>query len=133
MSTQSIILFDGVCNFCNSSVNFVIRRDSKNRFQFAALQSNTGKALLKQYHLPENQLDSFVLIEDNEAHTQSTGALKVCKHLSGAWPIFYVFILIPAFIRNGIYHFIAKNRYKWFGKKDACMIPTSAVKSKFLD
>jgi len=132
MNVQPIILFDGVCNFCNAAVNFVIKRDKQGVLKFAALQSNAGVQLLQQYNLPTTDMKSFVFIENGIAHTQSTAVLKVCKYLGWAWPLCYVFILVPKFVRDGLYSWIAKNRYKWFGQKNACMIPTPEVKSRFL-
>ncbi len=132
MNNNPIILFDGVCNFCNSSINFVIKRDKKSIVRFAALQSDAGQQLLKEYSLPTNEFNSFILIEAGAVFTQSTGALKVCKYLTGLWPLFYGFIIVPKFIRDGIYNWVAKNRYKWFGKKDQCMLPTPAVSARFL-
>lgn len=132
MGHDEIILFDGVCNFCNSTVNFVIKRDKKAILHFAPLQSDIGQQLLKEYHLPNDEMRSFVFIEKGKAYTQSTAALKVCKYLSSLWPLCYGFIIIPKFIRDGIYNWIAKNRYKWFGKKESCMIPNADVKKRFL-
>lgn len=127
-----IILFDGVCNLCNSSVQFVIRKDKKKQFRFASLQSDAGEKLLSVYHLNRNGYDSFVLIDKGNAYVRSTAALKVAQKLSGAWKLLYIFIIVPAFIRNAIYNLIAQNRYKWFGKKDSCMIPSPELHSRFL-
>lgn len=132
MTTAPIILFDGVCNFCNGAVNFTIKRDKKKVIKFAALQSEAGTQLLKQYGLPANDLRSFLFIENGKAYNRSTAALKVCRHLTGLWPLCYGFIIVPAFIRNGIYDFIAKNRYKWFGQRQECMLPTPEVRTRFL-
>ena len=132
MINQPIILFDGVCNFCNSSVKMVMRNDKKKLIKFAALQSDTGRELLLQYGLPVDELNSFVFIKNGKAYTKSTAALIVCKHLSGFWLLLYGFIIIPAFVRNAVYDFIAKNRYKWFGVQQQCMIPTPEVKARFL-
>jgi predicted DCC family thiol-disulfide oxidoreductase YuxK len=132
MNNQPIILFDGVCNFCNSAVNFTLKRNSKADIFFAPLQSAAGQKLLVQYHLPVDSLESFVFIEQDKSYKRSTAALKVCKHLRGLWPLCYGFIIVPTFIRDGIYNWIAKNRYKWFGKKETCMIPTPEVKARFL-
>ena len=123
--THSIILFDGVCNLCNGAVNFVIKRDSGNVFKFASLQEKQGTLLLKKY-------DSIVLIENDSVYTKSSAALRIARKLSKLWPLFIIFIIIPSFIRDGIYDFIAKNRYKWFGKKEQCMIPTPGSREKFL-
>ena len=132
MTDSPIILFDGLCNFCNAAVNFVLKRDQQGTIKFAALQSEIGQQLLQQHHLSITDLNSFVFIHHSQAHTKSTAALKVCRHLKGAWPLLYGLIIVPAFIRNGVYDFIAKNRYRWFGKKATCMVPTPEMKSKFL-
>ena len=132
MSTQLIILFDGVCNFCDGAVNFTIKRDKNKQIKFAALQSDIGKQLSKEYGLPENYMNSFLFIENGKMYSKSTAALKVCRHLKGLWPLCYGLIIVPSFIRNGIYDLIAKNRYKWFGQKEECMIPTPEVRARFL-
>ena len=128
-----MILFDGVCNLCNGAVQFVIKRDKKKYFSFASLQSGEGQKLSGQYDLPLNDFNSFILIENGKAYTRSTGALRVIKKLKGLWPLLYGFMIIPKFIRNAVYDWIARNRYKWFGKKDECMIPTPELKARFLD
>lgn len=132
MNEQPVILFDGICNFCNGAVNFTIRRNKKNDILFAPLQSEKGQALLKQYSLPFKEMESFVFIENGKAYQRSTAALKVCRHLNSLWPVCYGLIIVPKFIRDGIYNWIAKNRYKWFGQKDSCMIPTPEIKARFL-
>jgi len=133
MAAQSIILFDGVCNLCNAAVQFVIKRDRKNQFLFASLQSETGKLLLKQFNLDKNEMNSIILIENEKAYQRSTAALKVAKKLDGLWFLLYAFIIVPKFIRDGVYNLISKNRYSWFGRKDECMIPTPELKAKFLN
>ena len=133
MTPHPIILFDGVCNVCNTAVQFIIKRDKKNHFRFASLQSSEGRKLLAHHELPSNDFSSFVLIEDDRSYVKSEGALKVAKKLSGLWPILYGFIIVPKFLRDGIYNLIAKNRYKWFGKSNVCMIPTPEIKAKFLN
>jgi predicted DCC family thiol-disulfide oxidoreductase YuxK len=130
-NTNPVILFDGVCNLCNSSVLFVIKHDPRKQFRFASIQGDYGQQVLKQFHLPPNSLNSFILLKDNQIYTHSTGALKVAKELSGAWPLLYAFIIVPPFIRNAVYQFIANNRYKWFGKKEQCMVPSPALKELF--
>lgn len=132
MNTDPVILFDGICNFCNSAVNFTIKRDKHKKIKFALLQSDTGKSILKQHGLPENYSSSFLFIENGKLYNRSAAALRVCRYLSGLWPLCYSLIIIPAFIRNAVYDFIAKNRYKWFGQKDACMVPTPDVRARFL-
>ena len=130
---KPIVLFDGVCNLCNSAVQFIIRHDKKNTFMFTSLQSDTGKKLLAQYDLPLNELNSFILIENNKAYTISSGALRVIKKLKGLWPLLYGFMIVPKFIRDGVYNWVGRNRYKWFGKQEACMIPTPGLKARFLN
>lgn len=133
MNNKPIILFDGVCNLCNRSVQFVIKHDPKENFLFASLQSETGQKLLQQYQLPVNNFNSFVLIENQKIYTRSTAALKVAIKLNGLIKLMYAFIIVPKFIRDGIYKWISNNRYKWFGKREACMIPTPQLKARFLD
>ncbi|MCW3080343.1 thiol-disulfide oxidoreductase DCC family protein [Segetibacter sp.] len=128
-----VILFDGVCNLCSNAVQFVIKRDKKNLFWFASLQSSFGQELLNKYRLPSTGFDSFILLENKTIYTKSAAALRVVKQLSGGWPILYVFSIIPAFIRNTVYNFIARNRYRWFGKKETCWIASPAIKNRFLD
>jgi len=132
MTDEPIILFDGVCNLCNNAVKFVIKRDKKSSIKFAPLQSETGQQLLQQYNLPIIEMNSFFFIENNKAYDRSTAALRVCRHLKGLWPLCYGLIIVPKFIRDSIYDWIAKNRYKWFGQKDTCMIPTPELRSRFL-
>ena len=132
MKQQPIILFDGVCNLCNSAVQFTIKHDKKKQFMFAALQSDTGQQLLKQYQLQQENFSSFVLIKDGQVFLKSTAALMVAKQLNGLIKLLYGFIIVPAFIRNGVYNFIAKNRYKWFGKKENCMMHTQELTARFL-
>ncbi len=129
---KTIVLFDGVCNFCNSSVNFIIKHDTKNYFRFAPLQSEAGKQLLKQFGQDPLKLDSLVLIENNILYKRSTAALRIAKQLNGAYFLLYGFIIIPRFLRDGVYNYIGSNRYKWFGKKDSCMIPTAEMKERFV-
>jgi predicted DCC family thiol-disulfide oxidoreductase YuxK len=129
---QSIILFDGVCNLCNASVSFVIERDKKNVFQFASLQSSFGQEVLKKHQLSASDFDSMILLQNGIIHQRSDAALRIAKELSGAWKLLYGFIIVPRFIRNGVYNFVARNRYKWFGKQEACMIPTPELKAKFI-
>lgn len=131
-STHSIILFDGVCNLCNGAVNFVIKRDPVNVFKFAPLQEKQGALLLKTHAIDIQKLESIVLIENEKVYIKSSAALRITKKLSGLWPLFFVLLIIPSFIRDGIYDIIAKNRYKWFGKKEQCMIPTPGLIEKFL-
>jgi len=130
---KKIVLFDGVCNLCSNSVQFILKRDKKNQFVFGSLQGTTGQEYLRKFNLPANTFNSFMLVEDDRLYTRSAAALRMLKHLGGGWSLMYAFIIVPQFIRNAIYNLVAKNRYKWFGKKDACWIPTPALKEKFLD
>ncbi len=129
---KSLILFDGVCNLCDSSVQFILLRDKKDRFRFASLQSDYGQNILKQHHLPTEKFNSLALIENGKLYQRSTGALRIARRLKGAWPMLYAFIIVPPFIRNFVYDLIARNRYRWFGKKETCMMPRPEWKQKFL-
>ncbi|MEQ8424591.1 MAG: thiol-disulfide oxidoreductase DCC family protein [Cyclobacteriaceae bacterium] len=131
--SKAIILFDGVCNLCNGSVQFIIKRDPKRKFSFAALQASFGQAQLKRLGVSDESLESIVLLKDGRFYQRSNAVLEIAKMLGGLWPIFYVFKIVPTFIRDWIYKWIATNRYRWFGKKDQCMIPTPDLKSRFLD
>jgi len=133
MEDKPVIFFDGVCNLCNRAVQFIIKRDKKEQFQFASLQGKTGHEFLKKFNLAENDLNSFMLFEGDKVYTRSTAALRITKKLGGGWKILYGLMIIPGFIRNFVYNVIAKNRYKWFGKKKECMVPTAGLKERFLD
>jgi predicted DCC family thiol-disulfide oxidoreductase YuxK len=133
ISSKQIILFDGVCNLCNQSVQFVIQRDSSSKFLYTALQSETGQRLLREYHLPVGNVYSVILLKNNKVYQRSSAALEIARGLNGLWPLFYAFIIIPPFIRNAVYDWIARNRYKWFGQRNECMIPTTELKSRFLN
>lgn len=131
-ANKKIILFDGVCNLCNTSVTLVIKRDRKDSFRFAALQEEPGLLLIRKYHIDPSTTDSIVLIQNERAYTKSSAALRIARHLGGIYTLLYVFIIVPPFIRNWVYDYIAKNRYKWYGKKESCMIPTPELRRKFL-
>ena len=128
---ERIILFDGECNFCDQSVQFIIKRDPEGKFKFASLQSETGQELLNKFNAPRD-LDSFVFIEGDRCYFKSSAALRVFKHLKGVWKFSYYLLIVPRPIRDFFYHIIAKNRYKWFGKKDECMLPTPEQRERFL-
>ena len=128
---NSIILCDGECNFCDHSVLFIIKRDKKALFKFASIQSEAGQEIIKNYHIP-SQIDSVILIEKGNYYYQSTAALKICKHLKGAWKLFYILILVPKPLRDFLYKIVARNRYKWFGKKEACILPPPEIRKRFL-
>lgn len=129
---ERIILFDGVCNLCNSSVQFILKRDRKGQFGFASLQGEVGQKLIHKFGLNPD-INSFVLIENEKVYLESTAALKVCKGLTGGWKLFTAFLIIPRPIRDVVYKIIANNRYKWFGKKESCMLPLPEWKNRFLD
>ena len=130
---KPLILFDGVCNLCNKSVQYVIRHDPEGKFTFASLQGKTGQVALRAFNLPANELNSFVLVENGKAYTKSTAALKVAGKLKGPVKLLYACMVVPAFIRNAVYGWIARNRYKWFGKQDSCMVPSPQLADRFLD
>ena len=127
-----VVLFDGVCNFCNGTINFLIRQDKKEVFRFAALQSSYGQKLLDQHGLPVKEFDSFLLVENGKVYKSSTAGLRLYNRLPWYWKWTQLFWIVPPFIRDGIYNLIARNRYRWFGKKESCMIPSPSVKSRFL-
>lgn len=129
---KAIILFDGVCNFCNSTINLVISHDPHAYFHFASLQSPTGQTLLEKYNLSTEQFDTFILIENDQVYQRSTAALKVARRLSGWLPTLHRLIVVPRSLRDMVYNVIAQNRYRMFGKSDACMVPTPDVRNRFL-
>lgn len=131
---KKLILFDGVCNLCNASVQYVIKHDTKNKFVFAALQSAIGKKIIETYKIDTSKTDSILLYTPKKGiDYKSTAALKIAYYLEFPTSLMSVFLIVPTFIRNWMYDYIAKNRYNWFGKKEQCMIPTDELKSKFLD
>ncbi|MBO6494948.1 MAG: DUF393 domain-containing protein [Roseivirga sp.] len=130
---KDILLFDGVCNLCNSSVNFIIDHDPKGHFKFAALQSEFGQKKLEELGFDQEEFDSLVLLSGDKVYKKSSAALRIAKKLSGLYPLLYVFIIIPPFIRHGVYNIIAKNRYKWWGKRDSCRMPTPELKARFVE
>lgn len=142
--SKRLLLFDGVCNFCNGAVLFIVDRDPSERFVFAALQSDVGVQTLRAHHLVENEpsptagggepdLDSIVLVEGDRAYTRSTAALHVAKGLKWPWPVlYYAFIWLPAPLRDAAYSYFARHRYAWFGKSDQCRIPTPELRRRIL-
>lgn len=130
---KKIILFDGVCNLCNTTVQFVIKNDKEDIFRFTPLQSDTGKKLLTERNIDTEDIDSIILIEPNVAYyTKSTAALEIGKYLKGLSTISSILLWLPESLRDIVYDFVAKNRYKWYGKKESCMIPTEELKNKFI-
>ena len=132
VTKERIVLFDGVCNYCNAMVNFAIRNDKKAILKFAPLQSEAGKRLTEEYKIA-SEIDSVLFIEQGKVYSYSDAAIGIAKYLRGPAKVLYGLIIIPKFIRQPFYKWIAKNRYKWFGKKEACMVPTPDVKARFLD
>lgn len=134
VSDNPLILFDGICNLCQRSVQLVIKNDRGRRFRFASLQSAAASRILQHYDYQADELSSFLLVEDGELHRKSRAALRVAKRMDGAWPlIFYLFFWIPALFGDPIYDFIGKRRYKWFGKRESCWVPDAALQDRFLD
>jgi predicted DCC family thiol-disulfide oxidoreductase YuxK len=131
-TNYEIILFDGVCNFCNSSINFVIDHDPNKHFKFAPLQSEIGQDILRKFHKNTEDFDSVILLKDNKLYQKSAAALEITKQLSGSWKYLYVFSVLPTFLLNFFYDIIAKNRYKIFGKADSCRMPTPDLRERFL-
>ncbi|NNF81414.1 MAG: DUF393 domain-containing protein [Flavobacteriaceae bacterium] len=133
-NNKYLILFDGICNLCNNSVNYIIRKDKRNRFVFAAIQSEIGGKIISELNIDTSKTDSIILLRnESEYYFKSTAALKIAKDLQFPTNLAIVFLVIPAFIRNWVYDIIARNRYKWYGKREACMIPTPELKAKFLE
>lgn len=126
------ILFDGVCNLCNQSVQFVIKHDPSSRFRFAALQSEFGQAQLAKHSFNKEELTSIVLLVGDKVYDRSRAALEIARRLNGLWPLLYLFVIVPPFIRNFFYNWISRNRYRWFGKTDECMLPTPELRARFI-
>ncbi len=127
-----LILFDGVCNFCNSSINFIIDHDPEKNFKFVPLQSELGQSVLKQFNKNTKDFDSVILLKNNQLYQKSEAAIEITKHLSGAWKYLAVFGILPAFILDFFYDIIAKNRYRIFGKTETCRMPTPELRERFL-
>lgn len=128
----NVVLFDGECHFCDQSVQFIIKRDPNAIFTFASLQSETGKQLRSTYNIPET-IDSMILIADKSAYTKSSAALRIAGKLKGLWKLCYALILVPRPLRDFFYDKIAANRYKWFGKKESCELPSPAIRARFIE
>lgn len=130
----AIVLFDGVCNLCSGSVRFILERDPDAYFRFASIQSDAGVELMRKHDiaLPEGDPSSIVVVEDGRAYQRSTAALRIVKHLKMPWKLLYGFVVFPRFLRDAVYDFVARNRYRWFGKKDVCMVPTPELRARFL-
>lgn len=133
IANQDILLFDGVCNLCNSSVNLIIDHDPKGHFKFAALQSDFGQQKLKELGYDMASFDSLVLLSNGKVYKKSSAALRIAKKLNGLYPLLYIFMIVPPFIRHGVYDIIGRNRYKWWGKSDSCRIPTPELRARFME
>lgn len=133
MEKHPILLFDGVCNLCNGFVQWLIKRDPNRIFRYAALQSETGQQLLKKYELPIDNISTVVLVDSGNVYTHAEVALRIGQRLGGVWALTGIFYLVPRPIRTVVYNWIAKNRYRWFGKQESCMIPTPELKQLFLN
>ena len=133
MKDKPVILFDGVCNYCNAMVNFFIRRDKKKVFRFATLQSAFGQKILQEHNLPTDVFESFLLLDNGKLYSKSTAGLRLYNKLPWYWKWTQLFWVVPKFFRDWIYGIIAKNRYKWFGKRDTCMVPTAELRERFIE
>jgi predicted DCC family thiol-disulfide oxidoreductase YuxK len=127
-----IVLFDGVCKFCNAGVNFILDHDTRRRFRFAALQSQAGQILLQRFGLRTDDFDTAVLIEQGRPYIKSSAALRIARKLGGCWPLLAIALAIPPFLRDAAYDVLAANRYRWFGKSDSCRVPTPEIRDRFL-
>ncbi len=130
---ERVILFDGICNLCSSWVRFVVKRDPKKRFHFAPLQSSLGQRILGEIGLPREELRTVILVEGKECYFKSTATLQIVRRLSGLWPILFIFIVVPTPLRDFLYGIVARNRYRWFGKRGACFVPTPDIRERFLE
>jgi predicted DCC family thiol-disulfide oxidoreductase YuxK len=133
ITKEHIVLFDGVCNFCNNSVQFILRKEKKPLFKFAALQSEIGKKLMQQFSSTSQLPDSIIYIRDGKVFSKSGAALRICLALKGAWPLLSIFLIVPYFVRDFVYDVVARNRYRWWGKRESCFLPTPEIRSRFLD
>lgn len=129
---MNIVYFDGVCNLCNSAINFLIDQDKKQNLKFASLQSEAGEEVLRRFALPSDDYDSFLFLKGDQLFQKSEAVLEIVKLLGGAWPLLAVFKIIPRLVRDWMYTQVAQNRYKWFGKRDECRLPTPELKARFL-
>ena len=128
-----VVLFDGVCNFCNRSVNFILDHDARKRFRFAALQSDAGQAVLRHFGLRTDDFDTAVLVERGRAYTKSSAALRIARSLGGRWSLLALLLALPPLLRDAAYDLLARNRYRWFGRTDSCRVPTPQIRDRFLE
>ena len=129
---MNVVYFDGVCNLCNGAVNFLIDQDKKKQLKFASLQSEAGEEVLRRYGLPDREYDSFIFLKDGTLYQKSDAVLEVVKTLGGGWSLLYGFRIIPCAARDWLYTQVAQNRYRWFGKRNECRLPTPELKARFL-
>jgi predicted DCC family thiol-disulfide oxidoreductase YuxK len=129
---ERIIVFDGVCNWCNAWVSFMIDHDPHGKFKFGTLQSEPAQQILQDLQLSTENFETFLLLEQTRVFSKSTAALRIARHLSGFWPLFYLFIVVPRPLRDAIYNFVARHRYKWMGKAEACRVPTPNERARFV-
>lgn len=132
MDASPVVYFDGVCNLCSGTVQFILKHDRKKQLRFASLQGETGQRMLLEHNLTDKQVNSFILEENNTIYTHSTGALRVFRWMGSPWSLLYAFIIVPAFLRNAAYDLIARNRYTWFGRRKDCWMPRPAWVNRFL-
>lgn len=127
-----IILFDGDCNLCNGFVQFIIKRDPEAKFKFASLQSHFGEKVMEAVGLPSGERGTVVLIQDGKPYVRSDAVLRISRGLSGGWPVVFIFKVVPRFIRDAVYSFVAHRRYRWFGQRESCMMPTADTSRRFI-
>lgn len=130
---KPIVLFDGLCNYCTGIINFIAKHDTRDRFLFSATQTEAGKKMLKTFLIENIATESVILIEPGKIFIKSTAIFRIYSHLGGLISLLYILMMTPRFIRDAIYDLIARNRYKWFGKRDTCMVPDEKMKRKFLE
>ncbi|HMO32589.1 MAG TPA: thiol-disulfide oxidoreductase DCC family protein [Lacibacter sp.] len=129
---ERLVLFDGVCNFCNFWIQFALKRDKSSRLTFGSLQGTTAQEVLPTFDIDPTVLTSVIFIENGKVYRESTAALRVCRYLDGGWKLLYGLIMIPAFLRDPVYRWIGKNRYRWFGRQQACMLPAPEQRARFV-
>lgn len=132
LENKSVVLIDGVCHLCQGLVRFIVPRDPAGHFLFAPLQSETGTRLLRDGGLEPGKLDTVVLIQNGQYYTESAAALRIARGLRSPWPLAYAFFLIPRPLRDALYRYVARNRYRWFGRDEQCLIPTPEIRRRFL-
>lgn len=130
---MKVVLFDGVCNLCNSSVNWLIDRDRSAQLKFSSLQSSYGQSVLNRYHIHGQQLETIIYLDEDKLYFRSEAILRILKQLGGIYALAFAFMLVPRFLRDGVYNLVAKYRYRWFGKRDACRIPEPDLKDRFIE